>query len=296
MVNLFSRNYGFYIVKKIVLPYNGFNQTIAYKEANMYKPKENFEIRSDARYLMRGNLWEFWRVFGVYLLIVIALNWLLSLPFSNAIDQYTAYYEALTNNAPVPKEVDFSMYYLYRAIAFLASIVIVPIIYGVLRFTSLQVRSVQVDNPYSLLFEKFKDGKKFGKTVGAYALSTLLVALWSLLLFIPGIIKGLSYSLVPYILYDEPELSIKDTLKKSEAMMKGFKGKLFLLYLSFFGWVILIPFTFGILSAWVIPYILYSQAKFYEEMRRCFYNDDPAMNPEENVFVQHTETEQPFQD
>lgn len=262
----------------------------------MYKPKENFEIRSDARYLLRGNLWEFWRVFGIYIIVEIALNWLLSLPFSDAIAQYTAYYEAITNNAPVPKEVDFTMYYVYRVVAFVCSIGILPIIYGVLRFTSLQVRSVRVDNPYPLLFEKYKSLKAFGKVVGTYLLSAALITLWSLLLIIPGIIKGLSYSLVPYILYDEPELSIKDTLKKSEAMMKGYRGRLFLLYLSFLGWAILIPFTFGIIAVWVVPYLLYSQAKFYEEMRRSFYNDDPAMNPEENIFVQHEETERPFQD
>jgi len=58
-------------------------------------------------------------------------------------------------------------------------------------------------------------------------------------LVIPGIIKGLSYSMAFYILADDPTKSVKQCIDESKEMMKGNKGKLFGLQLSFMGWVLL---------------------------------------------------------
>ena len=46
-------------------------------------------------------------------------------------------------------------------------------------------------------------------------------------------------------------------------MMKGNKGKLFRLYLSFIGWYILSYFTFGILLLFAMPYIRMTLYQFY---------------------------------
>ena len=84
----------------------------------------------------------------------------------------------------------------------------------------------------------------------------LFTALWSMLFVIPGIIKGLSYSLTPYILAKYPEVPAKDALKLSMRFMNGRKGELFVLGLSFIGWCILAGLTFGILGIfYVIPYM-----------------------------------------
>ena len=49
-------------------------------------------------------------------------------------------------------------------------------------------------------------------------------------------------------------------------MMKGHKGKLFLLDLSYIGWLILSCFTFGILLLWVQPKMEAAHAHFYQDL------------------------------
>jgi uncharacterized membrane protein len=48
--------------------------------------------------------------------------------------------------------------------------------------------------------------------------------------------------------------------------MKGNKMQLFLLWLSFLGWVLCCIFTFGVGFLWLIPYMTVSMVNFYEEM------------------------------
>ncbi len=91
--------------------------------------------------------------------------------------------------------------------------------------------------------------------------------LWTLLLIVPGIIKSFSYMMTPYILADYPELSYNQAIEKSMAMMKGNKMKLFLLILSFLGWIILSFLTLGIGIFWVSPYMYQSMAAFYEDLK-----------------------------
>ena len=57
-------------------------------------------------------------------------------------------------------------------------------------------------------------------------------------------------------------------IEKSMAMMDGKKMDLFLLCLSFIGWMLLAMFlTFGIGFLWVLPYICQSVAAFYEDLK-----------------------------
>jgi len=52
-------------------------------------------------------------------------------------------------------------------------------------------------------------------------------------------------------------------------MMKGYKWKLFLLQLSFIGWMLLCTlFTLGIGYLWLGPYIGLSTANFYENLKK----------------------------
>jgi uncharacterized membrane protein len=73
--------------------------------------------------------------------------------------------------------------------------------------------------------------------------------------------------MTPYILHDNPEMGVSDSLRRSQQMMKGFKTKLFLLDLSFIGWLLLGFITFGIGLLWVCPYMATARAKFYEELK-----------------------------
>ena len=95
----------------------------------------------------------------------------------------------------------------------------------------------------------------------------LFIALWSLLLIIPGIVKSFSYAMTPYILEENPELSAGEAIDHSRAMMKGHKFDLFWLYLSFIGWAFLCIFTLGIGLLWLVPYMQTSVSAFYEDVK-----------------------------
>jgi uncharacterized membrane protein len=97
----------------------------------------------------------------------------------------------------------------------------------------------------------------------------LFTALWSLLLIIPGIVKAFGYSMAFYIMHDNPGIKPLEALKRSQIMMKGYKFKLFLLEISFIGWMFLCSiFTLGIGYLWLYPYISLSIANFYENLKR----------------------------
>ncbi len=98
-------------------------------------------------------------------------------------------------------------------------------------------------------------------------LQVVYTCLWTLLLIVPGIIKSLSYAMTPFILADNPELSGNGAIEKSMAMMQGNKMKLFLLLLSFIGWLLLSTLTLGIGLFWVGPYMYQSMAAFYEDLK-----------------------------
>lgn len=120
---------------------------------------------------------------------------------------------------------------------------------------------------------EFKDifnySKDFGRAIGAVLLQALYVFLFALLLIIPGIMKLIAYSLVPYLMADDKydNLGLKELLTKSEEMMNGHKMDYFMLNLSFIGWHILAIFTLGILEIWVIPYQTTATTKFLNDIK-----------------------------
>lgn len=95
--------------------------------------------------------------------------------------------------------------------------------------------------------------------------------LWTCLFIIPGIIKGYSYRLVPYILADNQGLSGNDAITLSRKMMNGNKWKAFVYDLSFIGWFILTACTCGILGLfYVAPYKAASDAEFYTAVKETY--------------------------
>lgn len=78
-------------------------------------------------------------------------------------------------------------------------------------------------------------------------LQGLYVALWSLLLFIPGVVKAYSYAMTPYIMAEHPGLTANEAITESRRIMDGNKWRLFCLDLSFLGWELLctLPMLIG---------------------------------------------------
>lgn len=92
----------------------------------------------------------------------------------------------------------------------------------------------------------------------------LFTYLWSLLFVIPGIIKSISYSMSMYILAENKGKPALECINESKAMTKGHKMDLFVLGLSFIGWMLLCCITFGIAFIWVGPYMQATYANAYK--------------------------------
>lgn len=99
-------------------------------------------------------------------------------------------------------------------------------------------------------------------------LKNLYQNLWSLLFFVPGVIKGYSYRLVPFILAENPDISPNEAIRLSRCLMNGNKWKSFVLDLSFLGWEAASLFTLNILHyLYVAPYNGATYAEFYEAVK-----------------------------
>lgn len=94
-------------------------------------------------------------------------------------------------------------------------------------------------------------------------LMNLYVFLWSLLLFIPGIIKAYEYAMIPYILAENPEIDSFRAFELSKEMMMGQKWNYFILQLSFIGWFLLGFILCGLGGLFVQPYYEATFAEFY---------------------------------
>ncbi len=103
----------------------------------------------------------------------------------------------------------------------------------------------------------------------AFALSLLITIktmLWSCLFVIPGIVASYRYAMAPYLMAENPDIGIMEAIEESKVMMNGYKGDLFYLHLSFFGWALLSVFTLGIGTLWLNPYMRVTEAEFYLEL------------------------------
>ena len=107
----------------------------------------------------------------------------------------------------------------------------------------------------------------------------LFTFLWSLLFVIPGIIKALSYSMSLYILAENKGKPALECINESKAMTEGHKAELFVLGLSFYGWLLLCGITFGIAYIWVGPYMQATYTNAYNSLK-------PAVTVEEEPSVE----------
>lgn len=94
----------------------------------------------------------------------------------------------------------------------------------------------------------------------------LYVALAVLYIFIYS--KYYSYCMNLYILANNPKIKIKKALSLSIKITNGYRGKLFLLDLSFFGWYLLCCLTLGIGLFFFLPYYSMTFSNACEFLRK----------------------------
>ena len=116
------------------------------------------------------------------------------------------------------------------------------------------------------LFYAFRNGR-YLKVTKVMFIMYIKIMLWTLLFFIPGIIKSYEYYFIPYMLAENPNLETKRYFEISKAMTNDEKANMFVLDLSFVGWVLLGTLLCGVGLIFVIPYMQATYAEMYSLMR-----------------------------
>lgn len=124
------------------------------------------------------------------------------------------------------------------------------------------------------------DAANYKGIIFTMLLRDIFSILWTLLFIIPGIIKGYSYRMVPYILADNPNIGAENAITLSRKMMDGHKASAFVLDLSFLGWYLLGILAFVVGIFFVYPYFYATEAQLYLVLRKnaleaqyCTYED-----------------------
>lgn len=71
------------------------------------------------------------------------------------------------------------------------------------------------------------------------------------------------YNLVLFLLVDHPKMGAIEAFRESSRLMRGNKGRMLYLYLSFVGWHILGMMSCGIGMLWITPYMNQTMIHFY---------------------------------
>ena len=152
---------------------------------------------------------------------------------------------------------------LSKSASVLFSLFITSTVYYGINFMCLKTsRNEDVE-----FFDVFFGFKNFWNVFLLNFFSQLFVYLWSLLLFVPGIIANISYSFAPFIMADNPGISALDAISLSKKMTNGHKADLFILSLSFFPWFIIGFITLGLGFCYVVPYYKTTYAIYYNEVK-----------------------------
>lgn len=209
--------------------------------------KENSEIRQDSLALLKGN-------WGSVLVITLLFHMFIFACSIVAIILGSALSPAYSEN--VLGDI-FSL--------IVTVFVYYPMVFAVAK---LFLHFVRQEQPLGVnsIFKGFSS-PYFSKAVVSYLLISIYTFLWTLLLIVPGVIKSLAYSLTPYVLIDNPELSADEAINRSMQLMRGHKMQLFLMELGFVGLALLSLLALGIPLLWLYPYYQTVWAKFYEEVK-----------------------------
>ena len=232
------------------------------------------EIRANARKSLQGKWKKAVLITLVYVLIVFVINYILSfIPFVGNVVAFIIAapisFGILASLIKLKRDEDVS--YLDFLSNGFSKFGKVWAVYGNVLLKMLV--------PIILVFiSTFLFGFSIGGSIASLTLSSPttssaafgILGIISIIVLIVSIIwssiKSLNYSLVYYLLYDNPEMTGKEIANRSEQLMQGNRWKFFVLGLSFIGWMILSAFTFNIGLLWVFPYLTFATIIFYENL------------------------------
>ena len=166
-------------------------------------------------------------------------------------------------------------------ISTLLSLLMIPVSYS---FSISLLKATRQDDEKLLEATLSTAKKMYSNLFVVGILYTLIITVLSILtLGIAGIIFAYAYRMAPYLMHDYPELTPREALKVSREMMKGHKWDLFVLDITFIGWILLSILTLGIGMLFVTPYMQTASALFYDDLRaKTIIEEDKVEAPQAN--------------
>lgn len=236
-------------------------------------------LKGNARQALSG---RYWRSFWVCLVVALVSGGYATtnLRFDYSLDDLYGIFDSLT---PYVATI-FLVAALVGALLgfFWMAFIVSPLSVGSCRYF---MESRQAPAPFRTLFSVFQT--PYLNVVKVQFLTNLKISLGMLLLLIPGIYWSYCYTLVPYLLAENPYLSTTRAMELSQELMYGEKFHFFVLQLSFIGWDLLCMVTFGIGFYFLAPYKNTTYAEFYAAMRAKALNQGFSGSDELGGFVRH---------
>ena len=207
------------------------------------------QVKEQAKIIMKRN---YWKMFVVTLLVG-----LLTGEKTTIIERVQNF--ASTNISYDTSPIFYSSNFQYIFYSFISIASILGILYTIFIGNVIVVGKSRYfiknhdENPeLSEIFKGFKGN--YLNVVKIMFLMNLKILLWLFLFIVPGIIKAYEYSMIPYLLAENPNLSASQAFSLSKQMTTGQKMDLFVLDLSFLGWIILGLICCGIGILFLQPY------------------------------------------
>ncbi len=95
------------------------------------------------------------------------------------------------------------------------------------------------------------------------AVSIAVLAAGAIISLVLAVLVTLNFYFVDFFLLDYPQMKVLAAFRECRLLMKGNRGRLFYLFLSFIGWSLLILCSLGIAALWVRPYMNQTFVIFY---------------------------------
>lgn len=222
------------------------------------------------------------------------------------------------------------MYFIYMAFA-----IVIPPMFTMAYVKSInQVAKINESGSESkITFSDFKENfKKSGCGIGNFWWTYLWIYIWMLATILPFVListisitiakvnsndlpvavflvllvlyfvafavlinRSIAYGMNWFVIAEHPESGAINAMKISKQITKGYRGKLFLLELSFIGWGILASLTGGLLYIWIGPYyamtkynaykfLLEEYAKSGKEPLKFTEVDNTTYSPQDNPY------------
>ncbi|MCC8161416.1 MAG: DUF975 family protein [Oscillospiraceae bacterium] len=241
------------------------------------------QLKQDAKNVLSG---KYWYSFGVYVILSTAsyiismiASSIMTVPVSGLLSALLAscHSQSAEFLAAVTVLITSAVGVVVMIIASL--VILTPLETGLIKFFINETTGTH--DMYDLLFV-FKN--RMGNVVLIGFLKNLYVFLWSLLLIVPGIVKSYEYSMISYIIAENPSLDRKRAFEISKALTDGNKLKIFLFSLSFIGWILLACLTCGIGMMFLAPYMQASFTQLYIDLKSQAI-ENGSVSAEEFIYI-----------